>query len=119
MNINKTENNPNNKFRRTEHSSKGERTSNLSPQKISSDQPTDKVSIRDYPFHNDERLFAKLQLDKLNNSSSKQLGKLKAKVNEYQEALNSSSLDADKTELGKKINDPDVWGDIANKILRQ
>jgi len=118
MNINKTENNPNNKFRRTEQSLKGEQSSYLSPQKLPSDQPTDKVSIRDYPFHNDERLFAKLQLDKLNKSSSKQLGKLKAKINEFEKALSSSSQDAEKTELGKKINDPDIWGDIANKILR-
>lgn len=118
MNINKTENNSNNKFRRTEHSSKGERSSHLSSHKSSSDQPSDKVSLKDYTFRDDERLFAKLQLDKLNESSSKRLGKLKAKVNEYQEALRSSSQDADKTELGEKINNPDVWQDIANKILR-
>ena len=119
MNINKTQNNPNNNFRRMEPTSKGERSSHISPQKSSSDQPSDKVSIKDYTFHNDEKLFGKLQLDKLNESSAKQLGKLKAKVNEYQKALHSSSQDADKTELGMKINDPDVWGDIANKILHR
>jgi len=118
MDIKKTENNPSNKFRKTEHSSKGERSSHLASNKSSSNPLSDRVSISDYTFRDDEHLFAKLQLDKLNESSSKCLGKLKAKVNKYQETLHSSSKEASETELGRKINNPDVWEDIANKILR-
>lgn len=78
----------------------------------------DKISLSDYTFRNNDKLFAKLELEKLNNASSERFDKIKAQVSEYRKASEGSSEEASHTDLGEKLNDPSVWSDIAEKILK-
>jgi len=64
----------------------------------------------------DER-FAKKEIEKLTESSSGKLKEMKAKISEYQAAKLISDEEANNTEIGKLLNDPDVWGAIARKIM--
>lgn len=78
----------------------------------------DKISLSDFTFRNNDKLFAKLELEKLNNASSKNFNKIKSQVSEYKKAVANSSEDTSNTTLGKKLNDPSIWDDIAEKILK-
>jgi hypothetical protein len=40
-----------------------------------------------------------------------------AKINEYQAAKEISPEAAGDTEIGQMLNNPDVWGEIANKMM--
>lgn len=116
MDINKLNNISGNNVNKTNETSKGKESQRTSSK--SSDTPTDKVSLDDYQFRNNDQLFAKLELEKLNESSSKQFKEMKAQVSEYMEASQNPDTSIQQTEMGQKINDPSVWGNIANKILQ-
>ena len=77
---------------------------------------TDKVSLGDYRFSKNEKLFAKIELEKLNQSSFGKLKEYKAKLQEYQEAKEVSPEKAGATEIGKMLNDPEIWSQIADKM---
>lgn len=83
----------------------------------SDDTISDRVSIKNYGSNKGEELFAKIEMEKLNQASFDNLKTMKAKISEYQAAKEVSSEAADKTEIGQLLNDPDVWGEIANKML--
>lgn len=119
MDIKKPDNNISNRFTKTEGTTNGEKSSSVSsPSGDSGQNLTDKVSLSEYEFRNNDRLFAKLELEKLNVSSAQDLGAMKAKITEYKAALAESPEKAKETEIGQKISNSDVWGDIANKILK-
>lgn len=117
MDINKLNNISGNNVNKTNETSKGEASQKVSS-KSSADTPTDKVSLDDYQFRNNDQLFAKLELEKLNESSSQQFKEMKAQVSEYLEASQNPDADPQQTTMGQKINNPSVWGDIASKILQ-
>ena len=77
---------------------------------------TDKVSLSNSPAHKSEELFAKIELEKLNQSSFEKLKGMKAKIDAYQSAKADPQQDSDNTEIGKMLNDPEVWGKIAQGI---
>lgn len=114
MDINKIENHG--KFSKTDAASKGKKPASTNG--TASPADTDRVTLSDYGFKSSEKLFAKIELEKLNISSSKHLKELKAELTEFKNASKISSEEANKTEMGQKINDPSVWEDIANKMLK-
>ncbi|MCW9705347.1 hypothetical protein [Fodinibius salsisoli] len=116
MDINKLNNIGGSNVNRTNESTQGEASEKNSNASV--DTPVDKVSLRDYPFRNNDQLFAKLELEKLNQSSSQQFKKMKGQVSAYLEASDNPDADVQQTELGQKLNDPSVWGNIANKIIK-
>lgn len=118
MDINKLNNNINGRINKTEESSKGQKTTDASSEKSAVDSNVDNVSINDYKFLKNDREFAKLEMEKVNDASSKRLLEFKSKISEYQEAKNISDEAARETEIGRKINDSAVWEDIAKKILQ-
>ena len=78
---------------------------------------SDKVSIDNYGSNKGEELFAKIEMEKLNQSSFENLKTMKAKISDYQAAKEVSDDAAGQTEIGQMLNNPDVWGEIANKII--
>jgi len=81
------------------------------------DSFSDKVSLNKFNNRKSEELFAKIELEKLNQSSFSRLKDLKSKLVEYENAKNDSAEAAQETEIGKMINDPDVWESIAKNIV--
>lgn len=116
MDINKLNNINNSNLKKTDGASKGQKSEDTSSSKTA-DSTADKVSISDYQFRNNDQLFAKLELEKLNNSASDQLKEMKARISEFNQAAEAPDKTARETEIGQKINDPAVWEDIAHKIL--
>lgn len=78
---------------------------------------SDRVSLENYGSSKGEELFAKIEMEKLNQASFDKLKTMKAKINEYQAAKEVSPDAAGETEIGQMLNNPDVWGEIANKML--
>lgn len=78
---------------------------------------SDKVSIDKQSSIMSEEQFAKIELDKLNQNSFEKLKLMKAKLIEYENALTESPDKAANTDIGKLLYNPDIWGDIANKML--
>ncbi|HBX67437.1 MAG TPA: hypothetical protein DEG32_15240, partial [Balneolaceae bacterium] len=78
---------------------------------------TDKVSLENSGAKKSEQLFAQIELEKLNQSSFGKLKAYKAKLQEYEAAKNESPEAAANTEIGKMLNDSDVWGKIAENII--
>ncbi|NGP87366.1 hypothetical protein [Fodinibius halophilus] len=117
MDINKLNSSASNSFNKTEETSKGQKQSGVSS-KQSSPNTADKVSISDYKFRKNDQLFAKVELDKLNDSASDELVEMNKQVSEYQKAKEVSPEAAQNTEIGQKLNDPNVWEDIAGKMLK-
>ena len=78
---------------------------------------SDRVSLENYGSNKGEELFAKIEMEKLNQSSFDRLKTMKAKINEYQAAKEVSPEAAGDTEIGQMLNNPDVWGEIANKMM--
>lgn len=78
---------------------------------------SDKVSLGDYQFKKDEVLFARSEYNKLAQSAFEKLKAVKAELNEYEQAKAESDEKAMQTGLGQKLNNPDVWDQIARKIL--
>ena len=117
MDINKLNNINGSNVNKTNEAAEGG-ASQRSNSKSSTDSPKDKVSLGDYPFRNNDQLFAKLELEKLNDSSSQKFKEMKTQVSEYLQASEESAEAAQETEMGKKMNDPSVWGDIAENMLK-
>ncbi len=117
MDINKLNNINSKNLNKTNEASEGAASEKTSS-KSAADTPKDKVSLGDYQFRNNDQLFAKIELEKLNDSSSQQFKEMKAQVSEFLEASEDSPEAAQQTEMGQKIDDPSVWGDIAQKILQ-
>lgn len=81
------------------------------------DSITDKVSIDSQRTAKNDEQFARIELEKLSQSSFDKLKSIKAKLVEYENAKAASPEKAADSEIGKLLNDPEVWGDIANKII--
>lgn len=77
---------------------------------------SDKVSLDAYRFRSDEQ-FAKSELDKLSKSSFDKVRAMKSQLVAYEKAASDSPEAARNTELGAKLNDPDVWKSIAERLL--
>ncbi|NBC27833.1 MAG: hypothetical protein GVY08_13295 [Bacteroidetes bacterium] len=73
-------------------------------------EQSDCISSNDQPH-------AKREMDKLNEESNNKLKQMKAKISLYRSAKAVSEKAASETEIGKLLNSPDVWEDIAYKIL--
>lgn len=78
---------------------------------------SDKVSIAQESVADNEELFARIELEKLNQSSFDKLKQMKAKISEYEAAKEISDEAAAQTEIGQMLNNPDVWGEIAGKLI--
>ncbi|CAN5364412.1 hypothetical protein BH23BAC3_BH23BAC3_14080 [soil metagenome] len=82
-----------------------------------SNEASGKFASGNYSVKMEDLQFAKTEMEKLTQSSSVKLGKMKTRISEYQAAKAISNEAASQTEIGKLLNNPDVWGVIANKIL--
>jgi hypothetical protein len=118
MDINKLNNSASNRFKKTGEVSNGQSKADSSSKESSANTPNDKVSITNYTFRKNDQLFAKLELDKLDENSSNKLSDTKEAIAEYQKAKEISPEAAAKTEIGQKINDPSVWENIAEEMLK-
>lgn len=78
---------------------------------------SDRVSLKQESKLNNERIFAKIELAKLEESSFEKLKAMKSKINEFEAASKESPDAAAQTDIGKMINDPAVFEEIAKKIL--
>lgn len=78
---------------------------------------SDKVSIDQSRMSKNEVLFAKIELAKLNDSSFEKLKSMKADLTEYENAKEISDEKAAETKIGKMLNNPNVWDEIARKML--
>lgn len=116
MDIKKLNNHVNGKLNGTNATEYSRHTSKTSSAK-GQEEVSDKVTIKSSNSHKSEKQFARLELEKLNQSSIDRLKDYKAKISAYQQAKASSPEEAGETEIGQKLNDPDVWSDIAGKIL--
>lgn len=74
------------------------------------------VELNHY-MSNSDQPHAKREMEKLNEESNDKVKQMKAKISEYRSAKAISEQAAKETELGKLLNSPDVWEDIAYKIL--
>lgn len=117
MDINNISNKPSTQLNGTESSNGSKLSSEISISKSSGDSISDRVSIKNYGSNKGEELFAKIEMEKLNQASFDKLKTMKAKISEYQAAKEVSADAADQTEIGQLLNNPDVWGEIANKML--
>lgn len=118
MEINKLTNHVNGQIKSTDASESSQSASKISRKEQPKDM-ADKVSIENYSAKKSEELFAKIELEKLNQSSFGKLKDYKAKLQAYEAAKAESPEAAKNTEIGKMLNDPDVWGKIAGKIIDQ
>lgn len=64
-----------------------------------------------------EELFASIQLEKLNLEVAGKLKKTKENINEYMTTKAVSPDAASNTEIGRMLDNPDIWEVIAKKIL--
>lgn len=91
--------------------------SNASKVNKSSGEQSDKVSISNNGIQKSEELFAKIEMEKLNQSSFDKLKGMKAKLQAYEQAKGISNEAANETEIGKMLNDPEVLGKIAENMI--
>jgi hypothetical protein len=77
----------------------------------------DQVSINSFGAKKNDELFAKIELEKLNQTSFGKLKDMKAKIQAFEAAKNESPEAAAQTEIGKMLNDPGVWDKIAQNIV--
>ena len=116
MDINNISNNIGNQLNNTNSANGSKSASEISISKPNG-AISDKVSIESYGSNKGEELFARIEMEKLNQASFDKLKDMKEKIGEYQAAKDVSPEAAGQTEIGQMLNNPDVWGDIANKIL--
>lgn len=117
MDINKLTNHTNGQIDGTHAAGSSSKTVDASSYNTKEDI-SDKVSLNKYGFRNNEELYGKVELEKLNQQSFGRLKEMKAKLTEYENAKNISEEAVQKTEIGKMLNDPEVWSDIAQKMLK-
>lgn len=116
MDINNISGNLGSKLNSVDSADRNKPAADISVRK-NGEQVSDKVSISSYGANKGEELFAKIEMEKLNQSSFDKLKTMKAKISEYEAAKEVSGEAAENTEIGKLLNNPDVWGEIANKML--
>lgn len=116
MDINKISSHLNEKINSSDGAEKNHKTSDHSVNK-SENNFSDKVSLDRFSNQKSVELFAKIELEKLNQGSFDKLKAMKAKISEFEAAQDVSQKDADETEIGKMLNDPGIWEEIANKII--
>lgn len=116
MDINKLSNHTNGHIEGTNSTGNGERISKSGPAKPK-EEVSDKISLDKFNFRNNEKLYGKVELEKLNQRSFDRLKTMKAKLSAYEEAKAQSPETAAETEIGKMINDSGVWSEIAQKII--
>lgn len=115
MEINKLTNHTNGQVNGTQSSEGSKSASKVTP-RDRADEVSDKVSLNNFKSRKNEQVFAKIELEKLNSGSFNKLKAYKAKLQEYEAAKKVSDEAAANTEIGKMINDPDVWTKIAQNI---
>lgn len=79
----------------------------------------DTVSLENYSAKKSEELFAKIELEKHNQDSFDKLKSYKNKIQAYQAAKAESPEAAAQTEIGEMLNNPDMWGKIADAIVKE
>lgn len=91
-----------------------------SPVKPADNSISDKVSVNSrFKSKKSEELFAKIELEKLKSNSFDRLKDMKEKLSEYEAAKANSPEEAKETAIGKMLDDPEVWDQIAQKITGQ
>lgn len=116
MDINKLNNQINGRIEGSKASEQGQKASGISPVR-KNEEISDKVSLSGGSAKKGDELFARIELEKINQSSFGKLQDYKEKLKAYEEAKAQSPEAAAQTEIGKKLNDPQVWQDIAQKML--
>ncbi|WP_421774939.1 hypothetical protein [Gracilimonas sp.] len=116
MEINKLTNQANAHIKSTDASESSQNASKVSRADKSAEL-TDKVSLENFSAKKSEQLFAKIELEKQNQSSFGKLKEMKAKLQAYEAAKNESPEAAKNTEIGKMLNDPEVWSKIAENMV--
>ena len=118
MDINKISSHLSSQLNETKSTEQGEKSSAVSSSKKEDTVFTDKVSLKEQSKLKNEKIFAKIELAKLEQSSFEKLKSMKAKLTEYDIAKSEAPENVNNTDIGKMLNDPDVWEEIAEKILR-
>ncbi|MDG5766715.1 hypothetical protein QA596_04485 [Balneolales bacterium ANBcel1] len=77
----------------------------------------DKVTLDGYNFKKNEVLFARSEYDKQAQAAFERVKTMKAQLNEFDQAKTESAEKAASTPIGETLNSPDVWENIARKIL--
>lgn len=117
MDINKISSHLSNQLSEAKSTDPGEKSSVASAANKADSIFSDKVSLKEESKLKNERIFAKIELAKLDVSSFEKLKAMKSKITEFEAAKNESPESAAKTDIGKMINDPTVFEEIAKKIL--
>ena len=117
MDINKIGSHLSNQLSETKSTDPGERSSAASAANKADSVFSDKVSLKEESKLKNERIFAKIELAKLDESSFEKLKSMKSKISEYEAASKKSPDAAAQTDIGKMINDPSVFEEIAKKML--
>lgn len=116
MDIKNLSNHPNGKLNDVDASDQSRSSSQPTSDKSSDSAWSDKVSLEQYTFRDNEELFAKSELNKFNQSSFEKLKVIQARLSEYAAAKQESDQAAERTELGKMLNNPSVWEKIAQRM---
>jgi hypothetical protein len=116
MEINKLTNQVNGHIKSTDASGGSQQASKVSRAEKSAEL-TDKVSLENFSAKKSEQLFAKIELEKQNQTSFGKLKDYKAKLQAFETAKNESPEAARNTEIGKMLNDPEIWSKIAQNIV--
>lgn len=116
MNIDKFRNSSYNGKNGSQKNGKIPATTDVSGQEGDNSTSGKKMDQR-YNMNKCDEIFAKGEMKKLNELSFKKVKIMKSKISEYYAAGSISEEAARETEIGKLLNDPDVWENIANKIL--
>lgn len=117
MDINKISSHLSNQLSEAKSTDPGEKSSVASAANKADSVFSDRVSLKQESKLNNERIFAKIELAKLEESSFEKLKAMKSKINEYDAVSQKSSEEAAQTDIGKMINDPAVFEEIAKRML--
>jgi phenylalanyl-tRNA synthetase alpha subunit len=117
MEINNINNNISNKISSQNNEVDGVKQAAKVNQVDKTSDTSDKVSLGNYAVNKSEEQFAKIELNKINKASFDKLSGYKAKIQEYQAAKAESPEAAGNTEIGKMLNDPEIMGSIAQRML--
>jgi hypothetical protein len=117
MDINKISSHLNSQLNEAKSTDPGEKSSVASASNKADSVFSDRVSLKEESKLKNEKIFAKIELAKLDDSSFEKLKLMKAKITEFESAKEVSSDSAAQTDIGKLVNDPSVFEEIARKIL--
>ncbi len=106
-----------NKDKRNSEHTDPENTNGGAKSDNSQNQQTNNKADGKFSVNIEDQKVAKIEMKKLIQSSSVKLKKMKSRISEYQAAKAISDEEASQTEIGMLLNNPDVWGVIANRIL--